>query len=127
MTDSSPSALDRIRALFGRSTPAGLRPNVSAQQALALVGDGASLVDVREPHEWRAGHAPQAVHVPLGQLDRGARRLRRDRPVLVVCASGSRSRAGAGSSGPSGSKPRASPAAWPPGSAPGAPSGDKCG
>lgn len=95
MTDSSPSALDRIRALFGRSTPAGLRPNVSAQQALALVGDGASLVDVREPHEWRAGHAPQAVHVPLGQLDRGARRLRRDRPVLVVCASGSRSRAGA--------------------------------
>ena len=29
------------------------------------------LVDVREPEEWTAGHAPGAVHIPLGQL--GAR------------------------------------------------------
>ncbi len=34
----------------------------------ALPQDGAVLVDVREPHEWRAGHAPQARHIPLQPL-----------------------------------------------------------
>ena len=29
---------------------------------------GGVLLDVREPEEWEAGHAPGAVHVPLGQL-----------------------------------------------------------
>ena len=26
------------------------------------------LLDVREDDEWRAGHAPGAVHIPLGAL-----------------------------------------------------------
>ncbi|MFC9279028.1 rhodanese-like domain-containing protein [Streptomyces collinus] len=28
----------------------------------------AVLLDVREPDEWRAGHAPRAVHLPLSEL-----------------------------------------------------------
>lgn len=47
------------------------------------------LLDVREPDEWSAGHAPDAVHVPLGQLDPG--RLPQGRPVVAVCRSGNRS------------------------------------
>ena len=43
-------------------------PTVDAAEALRLVGDGAVLLDVREPAEWVAGHAPTAVHVPLGDL-----------------------------------------------------------
>ena len=31
---------------------------VSATQAAALADGGAVLLDVREPHEWQAGHAP---------------------------------------------------------------------
>lgn len=56
--------------------------------------EGAIIVDVREPHEWRAGHAPGAMHIPLGELDRKMSQLPKDRTVIVTCASGMRSRAG---------------------------------
>lgn len=64
---------------------------VSAQQAAALLEQGAVLLDVRESHEWRAGHAPQARHVPLGELAQRLRELPTQRPVVTVCRSGSRS------------------------------------
>lgn len=51
----------------------------------------AILLDVSEPDEWAAGHAPQAVHIPLGDLDRRAGELPADRPVVCVCRSGARS------------------------------------
>lgn len=95
MTEQSTSLLDRIRGLFGAGDDGRLGSTVSATRALELVGSGAALVDVREASEWRTGHAPQAVHAPLAEIDRATRRLRKDRPVLVVCASGMRSRAGA--------------------------------
>lgn len=72
-----------------------LKPTVDAARALELVREGAALVDVRENSEWRAGHAPQAVHIPLAQIDKAAARVARDRPVVVMCASGMRSRTGA--------------------------------
>lgn len=66
-------------------------PNVSVSE---LPSDGISLLDVREPDEWAAGHAPGAVHIPLGDLP--ARigelaQLSEDRPLYVVCRSGGRS------------------------------------
>jgi rhodanese-related sulfurtransferase len=45
---------------------------VSAAQAAALADGGAVLLDVREPYEWQAGHAPRARHIPLSQLPRRA-------------------------------------------------------
>lgn len=61
---------------------------------VADVPAGAVLLDVREDDEWFAGHAPGAVHVPMGQvmqrLDEIATALT-DRPVRVVCRSGGRS------------------------------------
>ena len=30
--------------------------------------DGVFLLDVREDDEWAAGHAPDAVHIPVGAL-----------------------------------------------------------
>ena len=56
---------------------------------------GATLIDVREPGEWRAGHAPRAIHIPLAQVPTQTRRLSPDRPVVVMCQSGSRSRVAA--------------------------------
>ena len=52
---------------------------------------GAVLVDVREPEEWRRGHAPGATHIPLGALGGRIGELPRDRDVLLICRSGSRS------------------------------------
>jgi rhodanese-related sulfurtransferase len=52
---------------------------------------GAFLLDVREDDEWTAGHAPDAVHVRLGELGARVGELPRDREVYVICRSGNRS------------------------------------
>ena len=53
----------------------------------------AVLLDVREKPEWKAGHAPGAVHAPLTGLVSGAAlpRAARGRPLVVICRSGHRS------------------------------------
>jgi len=92
----NPTLLDRLRDLFGGGPSDGsLGSTVKADRALELVAGGATLVDVRESGEWKSGHAPRAVHIPLGQIDSGARRLPKGLPVVVVCASGMRSRTAA--------------------------------
>jgi rhodanese-related sulfurtransferase len=52
---------------------------------------GVFLLDVREDDEWTAGHAPEAVHVRLGDLGARVGELPRDREVYVICRSGARS------------------------------------
>lgn len=65
-------------------------PDVSVQQAADAAAAGrVLLVDVREDEEWRSGHAPDALHVPLSALGEAA--LPTDRPVVAVCRSGNRS------------------------------------
>jgi rhodanese-related sulfurtransferase len=64
---------------------------VGAAQAAEMVDAGAILLDVREPHEWQAGHAPKARHIPLAQVDRRAKELPAGRPIITVCRSGARS------------------------------------
>ena len=49
------------------------------------------LVDVREPEEWAAGHAPEAVHIPLRELPDRWQSLPLDGDVVVVCHLGGRS------------------------------------
>ena len=94
--DPTPSVLQRLSTLFRRPTgDAGLGRSVSAARAVELVRDGAAMLDVRERSEWKTGHAPQALHVPLADIAKAPRRLSPDRPVLVVCASGVRSRTAA--------------------------------
>jgi rhodanese-related sulfurtransferase len=53
---------------------------------------GAVLIDVREPDEWRAGHARGARHIPLAQLPASLDDLPREAPVYLICATGNRSR-----------------------------------
>lgn len=65
---------------------------MDARTAHELIdGDGAILLDVREPKEWDAGHAPGAVHIPLGDLGARAGELPGDRTIVAVCRSGGRS------------------------------------
>ena len=62
-----------------------------AQVPAAEVPDDASLLDVREHDEWDAGHVPGALHIPLGELGARYTEIERDRPLFVICRSGSRS------------------------------------
>ncbi|WP_395105162.1 rhodanese-like domain-containing protein [Actinomadura sp. SCN-SB] len=67
---------------FGDDVPA-----VDAQD----VPQDAYLLDVREQDEWDAGHAPQAVHIPMGRLRDRAAEVPRDQEIYVICRSGARS------------------------------------
>lgn len=49
------------------------------------------LLDVREPEEYSAGHIAGATLIPLGQLAQRINELPRDREIICVCHSGSRS------------------------------------
>lgn len=53
--------------------------------------DAVQLLDVRENDEWAAGHAPGAVHIPLGELPARVGELNHEGEVYVVCRSGGRS------------------------------------
>jgi rhodanese-related sulfurtransferase len=93
---ATPSVLDRVRQYFGGApTDGSLGSKIKAERALELVRGGATLLDVRENSEWTSGHAPGAIHVALADIDKAPRRLRQGRPVVVMCASGVRSRTAA--------------------------------
>jgi rhodanese-related sulfurtransferase len=67
------------------------RADISSSDARALVKDGASLLDVRSPEEYSAGHIDGAVNIPVGELSQRLGELPRDRGVVVYCQSGMRS------------------------------------
>jgi glyoxylase-like metal-dependent hydrolase (beta-lactamase superfamily II)/rhodanese-related sulfurtransferase len=54
-----------------------------------------TVLDVREPWEFRGGHIPGARLMPLGELAARVDELDRAQPVAVVCATGSRSQSAA--------------------------------
>ena len=55
--------------------------------------DGAVLLDVRAPQEYREGHIPGSKNVPLQQLDKiSSVADNKNIPLFVYCYSGSRSR-----------------------------------
>jgi rhodanese-related sulfurtransferase len=65
--------------------------DVSPHAAEALVAEGATLVDVREPVELETeGRFPGAVHIPLGELSQRAGELE-GRRLVLACRTGSRS------------------------------------
>lgn len=65
----------------------------TVDQLAAALDQSVPVVDVREPDEFREGHVPGAVNIPMGQLTARLNEIDRDRPVHVVCASGNRSSA----------------------------------
>lgn len=53
--------------------------------------DDLVVLDVREPHEWAAGHVADALHIPLGDLPGRVGELDPQARTLVVCHLGGRS------------------------------------
>lgn len=53
--------------------------------------DGLHVLDVRQPDEWAAGHAPGAQFITGAELPSRLDEVPRDRTVLTVCGSGYRS------------------------------------
>lgn len=72
-----------LKFVLARRAPAG----VVAEKIKA----GATVVDVRSEAEFRGGAYRGAINVPLQVLPSRLDRIPKDRPVVLYCASGSRS------------------------------------
>jgi molybdopterin/thiamine biosynthesis adenylyltransferase/rhodanese-related sulfurtransferase len=73
------------------NTPGPAVPEITAEDAGQL--KNAVFLDVREPHEWDAGHVPGALHIPVGTLlTQNAPEVPRDKELVVYCKGGTRSR-----------------------------------
>lgn len=69
-------------------------PAISVVDATLLINrEDALVLDVRDPAEFAGGHIPEAKNVPLAKLGERISELAqyKDRPIVVVCASGMRS------------------------------------
>jgi hydroxyacylglutathione hydrolase len=84
-----------IAAWDGAGLPLERVPQIAVSELQARLGEGDRLqvVDVRRPAEYRSGHVPEAVSLPLDALEKGLARLDARRPTAVICASGYRSSA----------------------------------
>ncbi len=56
-----------------------------------LGGSDAVLIDVREPHEYQAGHAPGATLIPVGSVFARRGELPTDKKIIFICQVGQRS------------------------------------
>jgi rhodanese-related sulfurtransferase len=73
--------------------PLGI-PMISPRDAASAVETGgALLVDVRERDEFAAERAPGVALVPMSELQARHEELPKDKPLLMICAAGSRSAA----------------------------------
>jgi phage shock protein E len=68
---------------------------VSATIVKQKIEAGAALVDVRSPDEFRDGSYPGAINIPVQAIAARMQELKKDRPVILFCASGARSAAAA--------------------------------
>ncbi|CAG5077432.1 rhodanese-like domain-containing protein [Parvicella tangerina] len=56
-----------------------------------LIQNGAKIVDVRTPSEYRMGHIKGSINIPLQELNRKHKKLNKNQTIITCCASGVRS------------------------------------
>ncbi|MDB4885866.1 MAG: UBA/THIF-type binding protein [Gemmatimonadetes bacterium] len=70
--------------------PSGAEEIAPSELAALLSRGEVELIDVREPHEWDAGHVSAARHIPLAALGQAMATLDAGRATVVMCRSGGR-------------------------------------
>jgi rhodanese-related sulfurtransferase len=74
----------------------GIEQVAAAEWSAWIAETGGTLVDVREPHEWRLGTLPGATLISLADLPSAiGTTLDPETPMLIVCRSGNRSQVAA--------------------------------
>ncbi|NOT51330.1 MAG: rhodanese-like domain-containing protein [Chitinophagaceae bacterium] len=57
-----------------------------------LQQNGAIIIDVRSPDEFRSGHIKGSINIPLHSITKETARIRKmNKPVITCCLSGGRS------------------------------------
>lgn len=81
--------------LWPMVTGGGGAGSVTPAEAVQLINrDKAAVIDVCSAEEYAAGHVGQAKHVPLDELDKRLAQVVKNKatPLIMVCASGMRSK-----------------------------------
>lgn len=73
-----------------------IMPNIkeiSVEKTIERIGDGASLIDVREDNEYEAGHAEGATHIGRGVIERDiiGKFPDKNKELILYCGGGYRS------------------------------------
>lgn len=64
-------------------------PALTTLQVTQLInGKNATVVDIRSPEEFAKGSLPNARNLPADRVKDGSVALKKDRPLIVVCATG---------------------------------------
>lgn len=58
---------------------------------VATKADSVMLIDVRDAGEYKAGHIKGAVNIPSDELEKKLPKMKIDKPMIFVCATGARS------------------------------------
>lgn len=88
-TASEPSPVEIVAKV-----QAGTRSDIDVQQLAALDPTKVTLIDVRTPAEYAAGHVPGTVLIPMDTVDPSAAPFAdhpKDEPLYFICQSGGRS------------------------------------
>ena len=68
-------------------------PSIEVADLAARLSAGSiRVLDVREEYEFKSGHVPGALNVPVKKLPDKITKLKHDKPYAVICQSGNRSR-----------------------------------
>jgi len=77
-----------LKKLFGR---------IGFADVESLMENGALIVDVRTPQEFKMGHPRKAINYPLDSLRKNVKKIKKyKKPVITCCVSGRRSGVAAG-------------------------------
>ncbi|HMQ61172.1 MAG TPA: rhodanese-like domain-containing protein [Flavilitoribacter sp.] len=75
-----------LKNIFGNDAP--------IKEALT---NGAVILDVRTPAEFRGGHVKGSINIPVTEIGRNIEKIKKyNKPVVACCASGMRSGTAAG-------------------------------
>lgn len=73
---------EAIKSIFSKEEPVNFSE---------LHKNGASIIDVRTPGEFSMGHIKGSKNIPLQNLHNQLKKINKNKPVIVCCASGARS------------------------------------
>lgn len=81
-----------VLSLFSFSAYSADVINISQQELISSANNNVVIIDVRTAEEFRQGHIPNAINIPLSEIINNPNTLEpsKDKPIILYCRSGYR-------------------------------------